>query len=138
MCYCIYVLLSFRLLHSDRDKIPDVPAVYFVFPTEENIQRICRVSHNFLQLKVHFKDGSLPFYFWFLSTNIMCNFNSNKSIKFLWKFFFWQRTIWSIFLSRFFKPLSASVALIWKPVNWFAVKINWLVSIWGQHWHLMG
>ena len=35
-------------------------------------------------------------------------------------------------------PLSASVALIWKPVNWFAVQINWLVSIWGQYWHLMG
>ena len=63
MCYCICVLVSFRLLHSDRDKIPDVPAVYFVFPTEENIQRICRVSHNFLQLKVQFKDSCLPFYF---------------------------------------------------------------------------
>ncbi|XP_071787195.1 sec1 family domain-containing protein 1-like [Asterias amurensis] len=30
------------LLHSDRDPIPDVPAVYFVLPTEENVQRICR------------------------------------------------------------------------------------------------
>ena len=35
-------------------------------------------------------------------------------------------------------PLSASVALIQKPVNWFVLQINWLVSIWGQHWHLMG
>ena len=35
-------------------------------------------------------------------------------------------------------PLSASVALIYKPVNWFAQQINWLVSIWGKHWHLMG
>ena len=36
--------------------------------------------------------------------------------------------------------LSASAALIWKPVNWFAEQINSLVSIWGQgqHWHLMG
>ncbi|GLD71861.1 sec1 family domain-containing protein 1 [Lates japonicus] len=31
------------LLHSDRDPIPDVPAVYFVMPTEENIDRICQV-----------------------------------------------------------------------------------------------
>ncbi|XP_072315796.1 sec1 family domain-containing protein 1 [Eucyclogobius newberryi] len=30
------------LLHSDRDPIPDVPAVYFVMPTEENIDRICQ------------------------------------------------------------------------------------------------
>uniref|UniRef100_A0A5F8GIF9 Sec1 family domain containing 1 n=1 Tax=Monodelphis domestica TaxID=13616 RepID=A0A5F8GIF9_MONDO len=31
-----------RLLHSDRDPIPDVPAVYFVMPTEENIDRMCQ------------------------------------------------------------------------------------------------
>ena len=37
-----------------------------------------------------------------------------------------------------FNPLIASVALIYKPVNLFAVQINWLVSIWGQHWHLRG
>uniref|UniRef100_A0A8C5QX67 Sec1 family domain-containing protein 1 n=1 Tax=Leptobrachium leishanense TaxID=445787 RepID=A0A8C5QX67_9ANUR len=30
------------LLHSDRDAIPDVPAVYFVMPTEENVDRICQ------------------------------------------------------------------------------------------------
>ena len=35
-----------------------------------------------------------------------------------------------------FNPLSAGVALIEKRVNWFAVQINWLVSVWGQHWHL--
>ena len=36
-------------------------------------------------------------------------------------------------------PLSAIVALIYKSVNWYAVQINWLVSMSGQqHWHLMG
>ncbi|MED6271906.1 Sec1 domain containing protein 1 [Characodon lateralis] len=30
------------LLHSDRDPIPDVPAIYFLMPTEENIDRICQ------------------------------------------------------------------------------------------------
>ena len=29
-------------------------------------------------------------------------------------------------------PLSANVALLQKPANWFAVQINWLVSIWGN------
>ena len=29
-------------LHSDRDPITDVPAIYFVMPTDDNIQRICR------------------------------------------------------------------------------------------------
>lgn len=33
-------------LHSDRDSIPDVPAVYFVMPTEDNVQRICRDLQN--------------------------------------------------------------------------------------------
>jgi hypothetical protein len=30
----------YRQLHSDRDPIPDVPAVYFCLPTEENLGRI--------------------------------------------------------------------------------------------------
>uniref|UniRef100_A0A1A8KDF3 Sec1 family domain-containing protein 1 n=2 Tax=Nothobranchius kuhntae TaxID=321403 RepID=A0A1A8KDF3_NOTKU len=34
------------LLHSDRDPIPDVPAVYFLMPTEENIDRICQDLRN--------------------------------------------------------------------------------------------
>uniref|UniRef100_G3PHL2 Sec1 family domain containing 1 n=1 Tax=Gasterosteus aculeatus aculeatus TaxID=481459 RepID=G3PHL2_GASAC len=34
------------LLHSDRDPIPDVPAIYFVMPTEENIDRICQDLRN--------------------------------------------------------------------------------------------
>uniref|UniRef100_A0A668S737 Sec1 family domain containing 1 n=1 Tax=Oreochromis aureus TaxID=47969 RepID=A0A668S737_OREAU len=36
------------LLHSDRDPIPDVPAIYFVMPTEENIDRICQVFDQYL------------------------------------------------------------------------------------------
>ncbi|XP_071833849.1 sec1 family domain-containing protein 1-like [Apostichopus japonicus] len=34
------------LLHSDRQTIPDVPAVYFVLPSEENVQRICQDCQN--------------------------------------------------------------------------------------------
>ncbi|KAF3700715.1 Sec1 family domain-containing protein 1 SLY1 -like protein [Channa argus] len=34
------------LLHSDRDSIPDVPAIYFIMPTEENIDRICQDLRN--------------------------------------------------------------------------------------------
>ena len=30
-----------RLLHSQRQAIPDVPAIYFVEPTHENVSRIC-------------------------------------------------------------------------------------------------
>lgn len=34
------IQLLCRQLHSDRDPIPDVPAVYFCLPTEENLGRI--------------------------------------------------------------------------------------------------
>ena len=40
-------------------------------------------------------------------------------------------------LSLLFNSLNASVAVTQKPVNWFSQQINWLVFIWGQHWHLM-
>ncbi|KAF9808752.1 hypothetical protein SFRURICE_016269 [Spodoptera frugiperda] len=33
-------------LHSDRDPIPEVPAVYFCAPTEENLGRICQDLDN--------------------------------------------------------------------------------------------
>jgi len=41
------------ILHSDRDSIPDVPAIYFVFPTEENIGRICQDMQNGLYEKYY-------------------------------------------------------------------------------------
>ncbi|XP_049596186.1 sec1 family domain-containing protein 1 isoform X2 [Syngnathus scovelli] len=34
------------LLHSDRDPIPDVPAIYFVMPSEENVDRMCQDLRN--------------------------------------------------------------------------------------------
>lgn len=34
--------MSFSQLHSDRDSIPDAPAVYFCVPSEENLGRICQ------------------------------------------------------------------------------------------------
>ena len=34
--------------------------------------------------------------------------------------------------------LNASVVLIYKPVNWLALHISWQVSLWEQHWRLMG
>lgn len=37
---------TFRQLHSDRDSIPEAPAVYFCAPTEENIGRISQDFQN--------------------------------------------------------------------------------------------
>jgi hypothetical protein len=32
-----------RQLNKDRSALPDVPAIYFVEPTSENVKRICDV-----------------------------------------------------------------------------------------------
>lgn len=41
------------LLHSDREAIPDVPAVYFVSPTKENLARIAQDCGKRLYSRVH-------------------------------------------------------------------------------------
>lgn len=33
-------------MHSDRDQIPEVPAIYFCAPSDENIQRIGQDLQN--------------------------------------------------------------------------------------------
>jgi hypothetical protein len=35
-----------RLLHTERQAIPDVPAIYFFEPTEDNIRRIAEVRRQ--------------------------------------------------------------------------------------------
>ena len=35
--------MFYSQLHSDREAIPDVPAIYFVMPTEDNVKRIAKV-----------------------------------------------------------------------------------------------
>lgn len=37
----------YRLLSQDRSPLPDVPAVYFVEPTSENIKKICEVTDKY-------------------------------------------------------------------------------------------
>lgn len=34
-------MLHFRLLDAKRESLPDVPSVYFVSPSDENIRLIC-------------------------------------------------------------------------------------------------
>jgi sec1 family domain-containing protein 1 len=41
------------LLHSDREPIPDVPAIYFVQPTKENLVRIAQDCYKQLYLRIH-------------------------------------------------------------------------------------
>lgn len=45
--------IVYRQLHSDRDPIPDVPAVYFCLPTEENLGRIGQDLQNNLYDTYH-------------------------------------------------------------------------------------
>jgi hypothetical protein len=53
------VLFTHRLLRSERDSIPDVPAIYFIAPTADNINRLCqvikRLQMNWLLIKLSIK-----------------------------------------------------------------------------------
>lgn len=46
MSDCSIIHHHFSQLHSDRDSIPDVPAIYFCAPTEENLGRISQDFQN--------------------------------------------------------------------------------------------
>ena len=50
-----------RLLDSNREAIAEVPAIYFVLPTEENVKSICQDCQNHLYDKYHLNfASSLP------------------------------------------------------------------------------
>jgi hypothetical protein len=40
----LFIFFLIRLLRSERDSIPDVPAIYFIAPTADNVNRLCQVS----------------------------------------------------------------------------------------------
>lgn len=42
----LLIFCYFSQLHSDRDSIPDVPAIYFCAPSEENLGRIAQDFQN--------------------------------------------------------------------------------------------
>ena len=44
--FVICCFFFYRLLDSDREPITDVPAVYFVMPTDENVKLICKVRNE--------------------------------------------------------------------------------------------
>ena len=47
-----------------------------------------------------------------------------------------EKRLTKIILSFLVNPLTTNVHIIQKPVSWFAEQINWLVSIWWEHWSL--
>ena len=73
-----------------------------------------------------------------LVDDIVANYGWSIPLTFLQQTVKQLEVIWKVVLLEVFNLLNVSIALIKKPVNWFAVQINWLVSIWGQHWHLIG
>ena len=102
---------------------------------------------------------SVQLYFWTSAwfptienpiTMILQMFPNNSTMATImeYKGFHWKEEIkWEYFSWRFREKMrhctsihycKFSVALIQKPVDWFAVQISWLVSIWGQLWYLMG
>ena len=74
-----------------------------------------------------------------IKARLKCLFQ-NSRIRKVFALYWPKTTMWNEQVSKdclncfvwvVINQLSASVALIQKPVNWFALQINWLVSIWG-------
>lgn len=53
MIFHTLICFGYSQLHSDRDPIPEVPAVYFCAPTEENLGRICQDLDNGIYDQYH-------------------------------------------------------------------------------------
>ena len=73
---------------------------------------------------------------WLFDHVIICSLVTNKK-RYLQYHKSYGHQIWQGSGLKAINLSNESVSLIYKPVNWFAQQINWLVSIWGQHWHLM-
>ena len=50
----------------------------------------------------------------------------------------WEFKEWEILINEWINNVykSANVLITQKPVSWFAEQMNWLVSIWWEHWSL--
>ena len=84
-----FCCVFFRQLHSDREPIPDVPAIYFVMPSEENIQRITRVS----QTCARFYSCSVSGFIAFTQTSDFCSFFCPG---------LWRTAVWIVLLELHF------------------------------------
>ena len=83
------------------------------------------LKKNIMGVSVGFKWNLLEYIFQITSV-------SNVNNSFLWA--------WSLLIlneKEVINLLDAKVTIIWKLVNWFAQKINWLVSIGWQLWRLV-
>ena len=83
------------------------------------------LKKNIMDVSVGFKWNLLEYIFQITSV-------SNVNNSFLWA---WPLLILNE--KEVINLLDAKVTIIWKLVNWFAQKINWLVSIGWQLWRLV-
>ena len=83
------------------------------------------LKKNIMGVSVGFKWNLLEYIFQITSV-------SNVNNSFLWA---WPLLILNE--KEVINLLDAKITIIWKLVNWFAQKINWLVSIGWQLWRLV-
>ena len=137
--------------------------VLLVFESDVYSRRVtqsCSVKSVFLKVSENSQDWSLRQGCNFIGETpamvFSFEFNENLKMPFFKELLWWlcvshfysltkwlsvreqtNKWLWVRILLLSLNPLSASVFFIKKPVIGFAQQINWLVSIWGQHWHLM-
>ena len=83
------------------------------------------LKKNIMGVSVGFKWNLLEYIF---QITIVSNVNNS---------FLWAWPLLILNEKEVINLLDAKVTIIWKLVNWFAQKINWLVSIGWQLWRLV-
>ena len=118
-------ILSFKTFskawQSDVKKVRSLFFLGGVLRTSKTSKKsfFAKIVLGFLPLTIFVKSSMLDVWLGSECTSI-------PTVKFSWDY------------EEYVKPLNAGAVLIQKPVDWFTKQVNWLVSIWEQHWHLMG
>ena len=120
--YSVYYILLY-VSHISRSSHPDVFLV-------KGVPKICSEFIEELLSKCDFNLQSN-----FIKITLLHGCPSVKLLH-IFKSHFSKNTFGWLLL--YVNPLSACVVLIQKPANGLSEQVSWLVSIWGQHWHLMG
>ena len=92
-----------------------------------------KLLFKFLKKNFHWKGENLKTFRFQLLIWTRRDVEYNKFLS------FWKRCNHSrIFLSKTNYPINDQCSYHIETTSWFALQINWLVSIWWEHWSLKG
>ena len=153
--------LAFNRLKWSYDKLwtfkiwiksPNLTIKCLFFSPETHVVKLAKYLHIFLVNRVH--NNQLQFQLPLQNIRSYMSLHRIHKLQSRWPSMYIrksaltvltvQKTVlnqkipcFGVILATAINSLKAKIAIIWKPDNWFAVQINWLVSIWCQLWRLL-